>query len=194
MSEDAGGVEYKDGQRLKAGKLGDGCVEILFANNEQENNIISEGGEIARYIKKLIAQGYKYKDIAILRPEVSSSGKHIAKILTEMEIPIVRGFDSVDVRFSEISVFINLLSLIDNGTADITLLSVMRYPHFGFTETELALIRIKSQQIMSQAEDQSFFHAVRTFKEDSELFEKVQRFLDEIARYKKLSEDRKSVV
>ncbi len=187
MSENAGGVEYKGGQRLEAAKQGEGQVEIVLVDIRDKDSIISEGGEIARCIKKLKADGYKYKDIAILRPEVSNTGKDIAKILSDMDIPVVRGFDSVDTSFSEISVFINLLSLIDRGTSDIALLSVMRYPHFGFTETELAKIRIK-QQTRKTDEDKSFFHAVRTFREDSELFEKVQRFLDEIANYKKLSE------
>lgn len=186
MTEDAGGVEYIGGQQLLAAKEGEGRVEIVLANNEEQDGLTSEGTEIARNIKKLVKDGYAYKDIAILRPEVSNSGKHLAKILSDMDIPIVRGFDSVNTSFSEISVYINLLSLIDGGVSDIALLSVMRYPHFGFTETDLAKIRIR-QQTNKQHDDKSFFHAVRIFREDSALYEKVQKFLAEIAHYKKLS-------
>ncbi len=186
MTEDAGGVEYKGGQRLEAAKTGGGHVEIILAGNEEYDDITAEGYEIAERIRKLVKKGYEYKDIAILRPEVGGSGKHLAKILSDMDIPVVRGFDSVNSGFSEIDVFINLLSLIDGGVSDIALLSVMRYPYFDFTETQLAKIRINQTKNSHTDEDKSFFHAVKTFREDSKLMEKVQSFLNEIARYKKL--------
>ena len=48
---------------------------------------MAEGTEIAAYIRKMVAKGYRYQDIAILRPEVSNTGKQIAKILLDMGIP-----------------------------------------------------------------------------------------------------------
>ncbi|MGI5849698.1 MAG: UvrD-helicase domain-containing protein [Christensenellales bacterium] len=184
MTEHVGGVAYAGGQRLRAGREGDGCVEIVLASRE-EDNLKAEGIEIAGYINELLKQGFCYRDIAILRPEVSSTGRRFAKTLSDMGIPVISGFDSVDARFSEIGVFINLLSLIDSPISDTALLSVMRYPHFGFTEPELARIRLGQKE---KAQDKSFYLAVHAYSEDSQLGKKVSAFLSEIEYYRELAQ------
>lgn len=187
MTEEAGGVAYTGGQCLEAGTEGAGTVEVVLAGIENEDKIASEGIEIGKCIRKLVEEGYEYRDIAILRPEVSTSGRHIAKILSDMDIPVVSGFVCVEADFSEISVFINLLCLLGDRVSDVALLSVMRYPHFGFTASEMASIRIV-QHRSKDDEDKSFYHAVQTFSEDSKLGTKVENFIREIEHYQKLSE------
>ena len=74
----------------------------------------------------------------------------------------------------------------DGRFSDPALLSVMRYPYFGFTEPELAQIRIRQKE--TQTDDKSFYNAVRAFEEESELGQKVQSFLEKIAYYRQLSQ------
>ena len=185
MTEEAGGVKYTGGQRLEAGREGDGVVDIVLSGSDDADNLTAEGLGIAAYINSLIDQGFHYCDIAILRPEVSSSGRQFSKVLTDMGIPVSSGFDSVDARFSDVSVFINLLAVIDSPVSDTALLSVMRYPHFGFTESELANIRLRQKE---RSEEKSFCHAVAGFRQDSALGRKVGNFLNEIAHYRRLAQ------
>ena len=185
MAEQAGGVDYTGGQRLDAGRTGDGGVDVIMANDEDSGKLEAEGCEIGRYIRMLVKQGYGYKDIAILRPEVSVSGRHIARQLSDIDIPVISGFESADTRFGEMAVLCSLLALIDGRMNDVAMLSVMRYPHFGFTEPELAHIRISYDK---EAPDQRFCSAVLVFAEDSALGRKVQAFRDQIAYFKRLSQ------
>lgn len=83
----------------------------------------------------------EYRDMVILMRGVKSRAEVFYKYLSNAGIPVVleRGegyFDTV-----EISVFLNLLRLIDNGHQDIPLLSVLHFPSFGFSASELAEIR-----------------------------------------------------
>lgn len=183
MTEDAGGVRYVGGHRLDAGLDGDGRVDIVMADMGGQDSVGAEGAAIGRYIRALIDDGYRYRDIAVLRPEISTSGKQIAKALEQMDIPVVTS--APDARTPLGHVFINLLALIARPVSDVTLISVMRYPHFGFTEPELAHIRIAQKNDDS---DDSFYSAVYAFDEDSALGSKVASFIAEIDRYRHLSE------
>ncbi len=185
MDEAAGGVSYTGGQKLKASKQGGGCVDIVVAG-EDPDSLSAESGAIAAYIKQLTHQGYKYSDIAVLRPELSTTGGNIARMLSELGIPVAGGTGDSDRRFDETAVFINLLSLIESPVSDIALLSVMRYPHFGFTEPELAKIRICHQN--KERTGDSFYDAVCSYNEKSGLKTKIDAFLEEIEHYRKLSE------
>lgn len=184
MSADAGGVNYEGGQVLCAGAEGSGCVEIVLAGREEDgDNLSAETAQIVRQVKKLTAKGYDYGDIAVLRPEMRSSGRQIAAALARAGIPAVNGFGAADADFAELTVFKNLLMLIGGRGDDTVLLSVMRYPYFGFTEPDFAQIRLLQQP---GGEDKSFSHAVRTFAQVGALGDKVRGFLAQIERYARL--------
>ena len=181
MTQDAGGVDYTGGQRLDPGAQGDGKAEIIIAHREDEENVEAEAREIGAQIRRLLADGYAYGDIAVLRPEITQSGKRIAKALADMNIPVAGGPGGADIAAGELAVLKNALKLIQSETDDIAMLSVMRYPHFGFSEPELAQIRLAAP------EAQSFCTAVRAFNQLSPLGEKVKLFRDTLARYRLLS-------
>lgn len=180
MTEDVGGVNYTGGQCLQPGSQGEGKAEIILAHREDEENVEAEAREIGAQIRRFLQEGYKYGDIAILRSEITQSGRRIAKALVDMNIPICGGAGSTDAGLGEIAVFINALKLVHSETDDIGMLSVMRYPHFGFTEPELAQIRLGLR-------DTSFCAAVRAFQQDSALGEKVKAFRDTFAQYRLLA-------
>ncbi len=187
MDERAGGVEYAGGQVLECSVCGEGAAEIALAGKEDLSSAAAEGAAIAAIIKELLEQGFEYKDIAILRPEVSTSGRFIAKALADAGIPVLSGAGGSEAGFSEFGVFLNLISLIESPGSDITLLSVMRYPHFGFIEPELARIRLGQRA----SEDKSFYNAVCSYSIKDELGEKLGGFFAEIERYRLLSQSLK---
>jgi len=182
MTEDVGGVDYTGGQCLQPGSQGEGKAEIIIAMREDEENVEAEAREIGAQIRKLLSQGFAYGDIAILRPEITQSGRRIAKALIDMNIPICGGAGSADAGLGELAVFINALKLIHSETDDVAMLSVMRYPHFGFTEPELTQIRLAYAD-----KKQSFCSAVRAFDQNSALGEKVRAFRDTFAKYRRLA-------
>ncbi len=185
MTEDAGGVAYTGGHTLAAGRGGEGRVEILLAGSG-DDNLTAETLKIGAYIKQLVSEGYRFGEIAVLRPEIKGSGRQIARILSGMDIPVSGGVGGEDASFSELGVFINLLRVIDSPISDIALLSVMRYPHFGFTEPEFARIRT-AYRPEAEGADKSFCAALRAFGESSPLGDKVRRFAEEIAGYRRLA-------
>lgn len=184
MDERAGGVAYSGGQALECSVCGEGLGEIVLAGKEDNDSTTAEGGAIASIIKELNEQGFAYKDIAILRPEVSNSGRYIAKTLVDAGIPVISGTGGADAKFSELGVFLNLVSLIESPGSDIALLSVMRYPHFGFIEPELAQIRLAHLP----SDDKSFYHAACSYSLNDELGQKLKRFFGEIEHYRLLAE------
>lgn len=62
---------------------------------------------------------------------------------------------------AEVGVMVSLLSVIDNPRQDIDLIGVMRSPLFGFTEQELAEIRLTDRKI-------SYYDALRLAAEENE--------------------------
>ena len=84
--------------------------------------------------------GYRYRDIVILMPEVSTDGPKLAELLRERGIGIF--FDGKGSFFEqhEIIIFRNLLMLLDNPRLDLPLLTVLVNPPFDYTEEELVKI------------------------------------------------------
>ena len=181
MTEKIGGVSYTGGHRLSAGKSGNGSIKICLP--QSRTHAKTEALAIAANIKELIKDGYSYSDIAILRPEVSGGGSAIVKTLSDMGIPVSSGFNTSDPEFSDVAVYVNLLKVIDGSADDIDLLSVMRYPSFGFTEPEFAQIRIYAGKTY-----RTFEEALLVFKEESQLKNKVTGFFKKLSYYRLLSD------
>ncbi len=181
MTEKIGGVSYTGGHRLSAGKSGDGSIKICLPQSSTPAN--TEAQAIAANIQELIKDGYRYGDISILRPEVSGGGAAIVKILSDMGIPVSSGFNTSDPAFSDVAVYVNLLKVIEGSADDVALLSVMRYPSFGFVEPEFAQIRISADKNL-----RTFEEALLAFKEDSALGKKISFFFEKINFYRLLSD------
>lgn len=187
MTEQIGGVAYKGGHMLKPGISGDGNVKISLPISERATD--AEALAIAAHINDLVSSGLNYKDIAILRPVVSGEGRQITKTLNELGIPVTSGFSSADSQFSDVNIYLNLLKVIDGSGDDTSLLSVMRYPFFGFTEPEFAQIRIFANAAAKANEQTiSFTDAVRMYATQGALHEKVKQFLGKITYFALLSD------
>ncbi len=120
------------------------------------------------------------KDIVILQ----SSVKKISKLLTE-ELSRL-GIDSYADKSSffdrrEIVIILSLLSVINNAHQDIPLITVMRSPIWGFTDDELAKIRINKKT------SRFFIDAVKEYSEtgdDESLARRTGEVISNIRRWR----------
>ena len=148
MTRTAADIEYRPEDELRAG-LNDaaGYVPVkvdLLEEGEGMTRLETVAAHTAERIREITEAGeFRYRDIVILMPEVSTDGPKIADLLKEQGIPVF--FDGRGGFFDqpEVEVFRNLLMLLDNPHLDLPLLTVLVNPPFAFTEEELSLIRLK---------------------------------------------------
>lgn len=114
-----------------------------------------EAHMVAMRIKALVASGFPvhdrsmggqrpvtYKDIVILMRATATPAPIFQEALKQAEVPCFSDnalgyFDTIEIR-----TMMALLETIDNPLQDVPLLSVLRSPIFGFTEEELAQLRV----------------------------------------------------
>lgn len=170
------GIEYREEDELKPGRTDcNGAVPVavdLLEQAEGMTRLETAAAHTADRIQELVSSGqYRYKDIVILMPEVSTDGPKLTELLKQREIPVF--FDGKGEFFSqpEAEVFRNLLMLLDNPHLDLPLLTVLVNPPFPFTEEELSRIRLKET-----GRGVPFWRAFdRMAEEDSELGRKCRR-------------------
>ncbi len=198
MSEDCGDIDYSDEEKLVASAvysereeadtelhlIETGGADTFYGNVSN----ISQAQHIARYIKKLIAEGYtvkdgdserpaEYKDFAVLLRAVGGGrGLEYADTFRREGVPCFTEVPGKFLQSGEISLVINLLRVIDNPKQDIPLLSVMMSPVFGFTVDDVAKIRLISKQ-------DSLYNCIMKNENDS----KTADFLSRIRAWRNLS-------
>ncbi|MBO2515656.1 MAG: helicase-exonuclease AddAB subunit AddA [Clostridiales bacterium] len=115
---------------------------------------------VAERISELIRTGRKkdkngnmvplqYRDIVILMRNVSGRAPVIAKILAERGIPVFSDASEQFYDLPEVSDILSILQVLSNPYQDIPLIATLHSPCFGFTETELAALKLtnlKSRQ------------------------------------------------
>ena len=141
-------MEYTPSDELKPGRKDcSGMVPVsvdLLNVGEGMTRIEAIADHTAIRIDELVREhGYRYRDIVILMPEVSTDGPKLAELLRERGIGIF--FDGKGSFFEqhEIIIFRNLLMLLDNPRLDLPLLTVLVNPPFDYTEEELSHIRLR---------------------------------------------------
>jgi len=123
----------------------------------------------------------EYRDIVILMRSVSKKVDFI-EVLRLAGIPVVCEATAGYFEATEIADMLSLLKVLDNPRRDIELAAVMRSPFFGFTDTELAKIRLAGRSSESKL---SFFDCVTGYSEQSDkLAEKVKKNLQQIEKWR----------
>ncbi|AUA28371.1 TPA: helicase-exonuclease AddAB subunit AddA [Clostridioides difficile] len=130
--------EKLDNIQLEARMVGNIIKDLMKVN---------EDGKIQKVYDKGI-DGYRpveFRDIVILLRATSAWAPVFADELMNMDIPTyadvgVGYFDTI-----EIKTILSLLQIIDNPMQDISLISVLKSPIFGFTPEDLIDIRVQSK-------------------------------------------------
>ena len=157
---------YTDGDNLLSAankSHGYGCdfcrVAVVDDETDEEENLNgarAEAAVIARKIRAMVDEKYKihigdgnykdieYRDIVVLMKSVKNDGAVLKAALEGLNIPsFVQKEEYFERR--EIKLMMSLLTLINNHRQDIPLAAVMRSPIGGFSDTDLARIRIKTR-------------------------------------------------
>ena len=107
----------------------------------------------------------RYSDILILMRSVASRGEIFSRILLQYGIPCVSESDKTFLESFEISLLLDTLRIIDNPRQDIPLADVMLSPMFGFTNEEMALIRLNTR---TEAGKRTFYDRLLMFTSNDE--------------------------
>ncbi len=152
-------------------------VDLLECGDETKGGIASEARHVAREIQALVEGGeglrdkadptrlrrVRYGDIAILLRSMQGKAGIYADELRRAGIPV--SFEPEGyLETTELRVMTSLLSVIDNPTRDVPLLTVLASPIFGFTADELAEMRAASPRgalynALAKAADRGDAHA-----------------------------------
>lgn len=195
MNENTGDIVYTDEEKLipaaEYPPLEEVSSEICLINTKgsEDGDIKIEAREIAKYIKQTMASGEvirqdehtlrkaEYRDFTILHRSAGKKAPLIAEELKMQGIPVTYSIEDF-AGSMEVTVLLNLLSVIDNPQSDVELLSVMMSSLFGFTAEEMAKIRIAKRK-------ESLYSAVVNSANNGN--EKLKNFLKELEKYRLLS-------
>ncbi len=162
MREKETEIAYDDQAMLRPGGQPFGApveVHLIAAQEEDggEGTELTQGYRyeaafVAKRIKELMrfasvrdgegSRPLRFRDIALLLRYASGRAPYIARALQLEGIPVYSDADAQFFDLPEVKDLINLLQVIDNPLQDIPLLSALRCPCFGFTEEELARVRL----------------------------------------------------
>ncbi|MBQ9985081.1 MAG: helicase-exonuclease AddAB subunit AddA [Oscillospiraceae bacterium] len=201
MSEELGGVDYDENQRLVprdeipfSGREDMKCEFCLIdVDNADENKSAeAEAKFVAAKIAELVRDGFeicdksggvrkvRYGDFAILLRAVGTTAQYYEKAFGSFGIPFVSPKATGLLGKSEVSAVIAYLSVIDNPTSDIQLLATLRSPMFGFSADELCHIRRSGKD--------SLIYAMEACAErEDSVGEKCRSFLDGLSELRSLA-------
>lgn len=172
MTENLGGIVYDEAAALYPGAVfapkpdnekGDGCgqdtaAELWLLEADGENRIQEEARLVGQRIHRIVGKELvwdkeleqyrpaKYSDIVILLRTISGWAETFGEVLSEMGIPNFTGSQTGYFSAAEVRVVLSYLQILDNPVQDIPLAAVLRSAIGGFTDEELAKIRIASKQ------------------------------------------------
>ena len=163
----------------------DSEIEDDIALDLQKDDIMAQ--VTAKQILEIMNKdkSIKFSDIAVLKRSFSNSISAYQKAFRKYNIPVFIDYSSAIFEVLEVSIFIDLLNIIDNIRQDIPLISVMMSNIGGFTIQEIT--QIKSYDIKTK-----YFHQILLKyandeeKKDDGLSKKVSKFINKIANYTKL--------
>ena len=189
MSVKTGGVDYDDSQSLKFGaeyyeKDDSDCELHIVHGSEQEefehiadiiNRLVSEENYVCD--KKCGLRRTELRDIAVLLRSPKYSSAKLERILVSKGIPAYSDTHPVFFSNEEIVLATSMLSVIDNPTQDIMLVSVLSSAIGGFTHDELAKIRLAKKNC-------NFYEALKAYAEEDG---KAAAFVKKLERLRLLS-------
>ncbi len=166
MSTAVGEIDYNKDEALNLGAEYDGCepsTELIFIDTdvpdeEEEFEALSpsEFEAVALRIRQMLDEGTPVKDGDSCRPCVPGdfcvltrnniSDPDLLECFSQVGLKVVSNDRSGYLGSREISLLLNVLSCICTPMRDIPMASVMLSPILGFTDDELALVKLVSMK------------------------------------------------
>lgn len=202
MSEQLGDLDYTEREALYPGAVYPESAEdyrtelcLLETGSEDEDapeRIQLEADFCARKIRSMLDRGFQVtdkesrrlrpcrpEDFVILMRSVSMRMPIYQKALLRYGITASGDAEDEILYTPEVLVLLSLLEVLDNPHQDLPLLAVLRSPLFGFSEEELAEIRLAQL-------DGDFYTALRASAEERE---NVQTFCDKLDTWRIIASD-----
>lgn len=197
MSETVGDMEYTEEEILNPmaqfEESNEPEIGLVLLERESYDPDLSfcvlEARYIASQIYKMVISGYpvtengtqrpaQYGDFAILLRSASMTSNIYVRELTALGIPAYSETKDSFISAKEIQVAVHFLKIIDNPLLDVSLLSVLMSPVYGFTADDLAQIRCDSRK-------SSLYRSLVRSAENG--VEKCRSFLEELSELRMLS-------
>ena len=202
MGSDLGKVDYDSDARLVYGAdykepLLDVTPELLLVDDAEDDSSAEELTQkekevavIASRIRELMRENpaLSYKDIVILLRSPSGWVDVLKKGLSDNGIPAYMESKSGYFTSYEVSVLLNVMSVIDNPRQNIELISVMKSPVGGFKDEELARIKICLNSLEDPELRECYFLGMKSgLNLESELSDKISGFVALIEKFRTMS-------
>ena len=186
MRKETAELDYTEREELIPGIPAEGnfpvTVDVLEPDPER-TKLESAADDVVQRIREMKEEGFRYREMVILMPQVSREGVGLAERLEQRGIPVFFDGGADFYEREEIAVFVQLLSHIDNPVPDEPLLSVLKNAPFFFTEEELARIRLAEP-----GEKISFREAYQEcLKKQDELGRRCRQAEEKISAWRKLA-------
>ena len=164
--------------------VADGSEELL-SDLEQGDKVTLEAKMIASKIRTLMEQQLvtdektgelrrlRYGDIVLLLRSPGGYGDIFTKVLMEAGIPAHTTSKTGYFSAPEVQIVLSYLRILDNPFQDIPLAAVLKSPIGGFTDEELARIRVTDRE---KPFCEAFFDGIREGLFEGELAEKAAAF------------------
>lgn len=164
-----------------------------FPNAEELDKLSLEVQVIAEKIKSIIdahkniwdkdLKAYReitYRDIVILMRAIDSRAAKIIDVLQKNNIPAYAADTGGYFKAPEILTTLSLLNVLDNARQDIPLAAVMLSPIGGFSEEDLATLRISDKNA-------DLYTLIKNFSSEDELSARCQNFLDKLKNWREMA-------
>ena len=190
MIEELGGIVYDEAARLVKGRVDKeedalNITEVLLYDKDSEipkellklSDIELEAHLVARRIKALITEKkdegkpLKFSDIAILLRTNVEWAESFRRVLISEGVPAVCESSTGYFSAWEVQVMLALLKILDNPHQDIPLGTVLLSPIGGFSEEELAKLRINANELEKEKAD--LWEVINLSEDD-----KCKKFID----------------
>lgn len=196
MQKEVGGIAYTAEERLYAGaaypppKAMPIEIDIAEEDGSASEKLVAEAALIAEKIEEAVkGQVYdirngiwrdaRYSDIAVIMRSAKDMASPLEAACAKRGIPIYSDMGGGYFETVEVSIFLSLLQTIDNPQNDIPLLATLRAPFFGFTEEELAQIRLFDRKNL-------YYTALqKASKAQTPLGEKCRQFLKKLRAWRR---------
>ncbi|MBQ9591066.1 MAG: helicase-exonuclease AddAB subunit AddA [Butyrivibrio sp.] len=196
MGKDLGSVEYDEDARLVTGAdypqpSIDVTPELIMLSRENEDIPETSSYDfkekealvVAERINELLHENpaLSYKDIVILLRSPSGWDEFFKRVLEEQGIPSYVESKSGYFDAKEVAVLLDLLTVIDNPSQDIPLVSVMHSEIGGFTDEDLSLLRSLIDTDEIAAKELSLYGALKRIcvekaPEDKPVLNELKKF------------------
>ncbi len=192
MTRKFAGIDYNSDEKLYYGRLydeNDGRALEMHFIPESSTDHERDAKYIGRLIKSMLDEGVTVKDggkyrkcsprdFCVLLRSTKTKAEIYSKALNDMGIGAYAEKRRSLFDTTEITMFMSLIKAVDNPSDDVSVLSVMYSPVYGFTPDELSEIRSAHRR-------ETLFNAVRTAGENGD--EKCARFVRDIRSFRDLS-------